>query len=180
MGNAFRLVALSLITVVNGAGALAQSPTVSCAGDVKQLTPMLGRWVYREEFRRKPDAAWEIGASEWENRWLGEGCFLDSPGSITFPTGQRVRVVQVYGYDPVRKLRFIYYFASEGTVGTGVWEWSGATGKQEIAEVAADGTTVSLRCASTFSADAYSMEGACERLTDGNWWVFRRFKGTKQ
>ena len=169
---------MSVVTVAGSVGALGQP--VSPTPQMTQLGQLVGKWVYQEEFRAKPDAGWEKGSSQWENRWLGEGVFLETPGSMTFPGGRRVSVAQVYGYDPARKVHFTSYFVSDGTLGTGTWDWTGAAATEEDTEVAPNGTKTTLRCTSTLSPDSRSMEGSCERSTDGKWWVFRRFKGTKQ
>jgi len=178
MRTTWRVAALSVIAVTVSVCTLAQPVTPT--PQMKPWDRLVGKWVNQEELRLKPDGPWQKASSYWEIRWLNGGFFLETPGGMTMPDGQRLSWVQVYGYDPARKVQFTSYYQNNGVLGTGTWEWSGTTTKEDGVEVAPDGAKNTYRCVFVMSADYRTSEGTCEWFTNGNWWVFRKVKGTKQ
>lgn len=178
MHTAPKVVLLSLVMLALSAAALAQ--TAAPNPELKKWEPVVGRWVNQEELRAKPDGPWEKVSSEWEIRWMPGGFFLDTPGRMTWANGKTVSWIEVVGYDPVRKSVFDSWFSSAGNLGTMTWEWVGTTLKAQGTDVEPSGAQLTVRCSWVHSADYRSVEGTCEQLTDGSWWVNRRVKGTKQ
>ena len=176
-----RLAKVALLLVVMLAlsvAALAQTATPN--PEMQKWEPLIGRWVGQEEQRAKPDGPWEKLSSEWEIRWMPGKFFVETPGKMKWPDGRENSWTEVFGYDASRKTHFTSYFTNRGVVGTVTVLWTGTTQKWEGVEVAADGTKTSFRCTWLYSSDYRSVEGTCEQLADGTWWVLRKVKSTKQ
>jgi hypothetical protein len=145
---------------------------------IKNWEQAIGHWVNEEELKESPDGPWQQVSSEWDWRLMPGGFFAESPGRIKFPDGD-ISWIQVWGFDPVDQATFHHWFSSDGSHGTGTFEWSGTTLNENDRIILADGTELAERCAQKYSADFSSMTMTCERLTDGEWWIVRKVKGKK-
>jgi hypothetical protein len=178
MHVASRLVLLLSAFLVLSAAVSAQ--TVTPNPELKKWEPVIGKWVNQEELRTKPDGPWEKVSSEWEIRRMPGGFFLDTPGRMTWANGKTVSWIEVVGYDAVKKSVFDAWFTSAGNIGTATWEWVGTTLRAQGTEVEPNGGQLTVRCSWLHSPDYRSVEGTCEQLSDGKWWVNRKVKGTRQ
>ena len=158
---------------------LAPSRAEEAASQIKRFEPAIGHWVNEELHRASPDAPWQQGSSEWDIKFMPGGLVVETPGHLKVGEGQVVSWVQVYGFDPVNQTHFSRWFASDGGYGSNLFDWAGRTVRERGSETLADGTQETVRCDWTFDADFGSAEFACERITNGKWWVFRKGAGKK-
>ena len=168
--------ALALACLVHPVSAFAED--VGPAPEVTKWKPLVGHWVNEEEQRGSEDEPWVKASSEWDIRFAPGGFFVETPGKVTLPDGE-VSFIQVWGYDPSKKVAFTRWFGSTGGQGYQTFRWNGRSMKAEGTNVLADGSQLKVRCTWTHTEDYDSSEGICERLTDGKWWAFRKVKGKK-
>jgi hypothetical protein len=89
--------------------------------------------------------------------------------------------VEIHGYDPRQKTGFYFGVDDSGSLARATWEWTTERARRmDGTAVAPDGTGFQWRCTWEFAVGFGSVQGTCERLTNGEWWIYRKAKGTKQ
>jgi hypothetical protein len=172
-----RLSKVALLLVVMLAlsvGALAETPTPN--PEMQKWEPLIGKWVGEEEQRTKPDGPWEKVSSEWEIRWMTGKFFVETFGRMRWLDGRDNSWIEVFGYDASRKMHFTTYFTNRGVVGTMTVLWTGTRRSGRASKWRRTARRRSFRCTWVYSSDHRSVEGTCEPLTDGKWWVLRKVK----
>jgi hypothetical protein len=169
------------LVVIVGVVAFGSAPSRAedAASQVKRFEPAVGHWVNEELHRTSPDAPWQQASSEWDIKFMPGGLFVETPGHIKVGEEPAISFVQVYGFDPVNQTYFTRWFSSDGNYGSSLFEWAGRTIKNRGSVVLADGAQDTVRCDFTFDEDFDSAEFACERTTNGKWWVFRKGTGKR-
>ena len=169
-----------ILSVILGLSGVAFAQATGPTEQVKQWQPLIGKWVNQEEQRDGPEEPWQKVASEWEIRWVPGGFFIETPGTMAFADGEEAAWQQIWGYDPAEKTHFAISFGRLGDVGKDTFKWTGTTLEVEGTDISFDGTQSQTRCTYEHLNNYTAMDGKCERLTDGKWWVYRKIKAAKQ
>jgi hypothetical protein len=140
----------------------------------------LGDWVWEAETRDSPTEAWYKGSWTGQVRLMPGGFFIEFRWKGTVK-GTEMTLVEIEGYDPVKKVNVTAFFNSDGTMGNVTSAiYKGSTEEVKYTSIDATGKRLEARCTWNFGADSMSLSGSCEQLTDGKWWLFRRvIKATK-
>jgi len=173
MYASFTAVALVLMPAL---AAHAQAPIPP---DVRQkMSGYVGTWAVEEWVRETPSAPEVAQNGSWEASWYFDA-FIEWKGSIE-SDGETISTVEYEGYDPIIQ-NYSYWFGSDGSRGEAYdGEWDGTTIRIQLVEYTTGGEVHRGRCTWPYSADFTELRDYfCEKLTDGNWWVFRRGSARK-
>jgi len=139
----------------------------------------IGDWTWEEEVRDSPSEPW------YKATWTGQVSLLPGGFFIEFRwkgnlKGREIFVLEIEGYDPIKKTNVTSFFDSLGVMGHVTSAvYSDNREDVEFTQTTADGKTIRCRCTHTFAADFMSLTSSCEKLTDGEWWVFNKGSATK-
>jgi hypothetical protein len=170
-------VALSFLALVICSPALAQN--VKPSPELKKYEPIIGKWVYEDEQRESPSEPWSKAQMEQEVSWMPGGFFVQIDGKGT-AFGNEATWIEIVGFDPNAETFVSFFVTSAGDRG-GVTSggWSGSTFTCNWTTFQADGKSIIGRCTWKHPSDYTTVEGICDRFTDGEWWNFRKVKGKK-
>ena len=169
-------VAVFVLVFVPVTAAHAQTPIPP---DIKtKMSGYVGTWEVEEWVKESPSGPEVVQTGMWEARWAFDA-FIEWRGNMT-SDGKTTTNVEFEGYDPLMQ-GFTFWFGSDGSRGEAYdGEWDGNTLTIQLIEHTADGQSHRGRCIWPYSADfAQIQDYHCEKLTDGEWWVFRRGSSTK-
>jgi len=173
------MIVVGMMILVVAVALNAQAPAPKPGPEHQKMYVWLGDWTWDEEARDSPSGPWYRTPGSMQVRLMQGGFFIEFRWKSNIK-GQEVSGVEIEGYDPIKKVNLTSFFASNGARG-GVTSavYKGNVEEVSYAEMSADGKKIEARCTWNFAADALSVSGSCEQLTDGKWWPFRRSKGTK-
>lgn len=138
----------------------------------------VGTWRFEETVKDTPSSQEVTQTGTWEARWLFDG-LLEWRGT-TVSGGETTTNIELEGYDPVMQ-GYTYWFESDGSRGHAYdGEWEGTTFRLQFLAYGDAGAVSRGRCTWPYNADFTDLPNYfCEKLTDGEWWVFRRGVATK-
>ena len=143
---------------------------------VQRLAGCVGDWTFEEKTRDFPTAPEETVRGTWHARWLGD----QIEWRARFSAGGRdVTLVEVEGWDPVRKLEYGSWFLSSGTRGSFTGSWSGTTLVADGSSVSAEGKPGRDRCSFSYASDFSAVDYRCESGEKGKTWVSRTGRAVK-
>lgn len=155
----------------------AQSPTPA---DIRaKMDRYVGTWDFEEQTRATPGAPEKTATGSWEARWVFDNLIEWSGSSTT--DGHTITLIEFEGYDALQQT-YTYWFDSDGGRGHAYdGEWDGNTLRIQFVDNDADGSRSRGRCTWPYNADFTEASNYfCEKLTDGEWWVFRRGTARKR
>jgi hypothetical protein len=126
-------VSVSAVVAVVAAGLSAQSSAMpKPSPEHKKLEALLGSWTYEGDATKSPfSPAGKVSGSEIFSSGPG-GFVVEDRWDEKDPLGN-VKGLQIWGYDPLKKLYTYNYFTSVGEIGGGTvtmngstWTWNGS------------------------------------------------------
>ena len=170
------LTIISVVALTVPAISLAQ---LSIPADIKaKMNGYVGAWEFSEETLQTPSSDPVEVSGEWVARWIFDsliewrGTFISAESKVT--------TVEYEGYDRQNQ-GFTYWFTSGGYRGNLYdGEWDGNAISFQEKSTAPDGSTWRSRCKFSYSDNFTKMDYACDELTDGAWWTYRRGSAKKK
>ena len=165
-----------VLTLIPSAQVLAQA---SIPEDVRtKMMGYIGTWSYEEQVKETPMGPEKTITGTWEARWIYDW-LIEWRGTST-ADGVTSSSIKYEGYDPITQ-GYTYWFGSGGSRGIAYdGEWNGNTIQLEFVAFSPDGRRSRGRCIWPYSADFTALPSyRCEKLTNGQWWVFRTGTATK-
>lgn len=136
-----------------------------------------GEWKWEVKSKESPSGNWQSGpGGTWKAGWLYEGNFFQWQAQ----NNDGSSFLHIFGYDRLLETHTSAGVTSEGwrwTVTSG--DWNGDIFTANWVDVTPEGTRINGRCMWEFSGDYSSATVTCDQFTEGQWWNFRDFKGTK-
>jgi hypothetical protein len=171
------MLATVALTFTASSHVIAQS---SMPPDIRaKMNGYVGTWDVEEQLRDSPGGSEKTARGTWEARWAADDRIEWLSTSTT--DGRTVTSVEHEGYDPVMQV-YTYWLSSDGERGHAYdGEWDGNTLRLQFVQTTAEGAQVRGRCTWPYNADFTELASySCEKLTDGEWWVFRSGTATKR
>ena len=142
-----------------------------------KMNSYVGEWEFSEEVMESPSSDPVTVAGKWTARWIFDNLI---EWRSTFSSEEtRFTTVEYEGYDRQNK-GHSDWFASNGFRGNmydGIWDGNTVSFQQIV--YAPDGSATRERCKFSYSEDFSKNDYACETLTNGAWWTYRRGSAKK-
>jgi hypothetical protein len=174
------LFCVSLLSCVASCAATT-APTPSfppVSPEVKKWEVWIGDWSLTGTARDAPSGPeYEI---EWQlhEHWILGGAFVQVD-QVWKGNGQQANVLEVLGYDSLRKVHTVSGFATDGSTWSLTARFEGTTVTEDGVSVGADGAQTVCRTTWVFGAGGRSLSGTQSCEQNGKRWIAFTVQGTR-